>query len=84
MPPLWGGGFLVAFTQLSVFYYTLGAVLHFVLPWLSQVKGIQEQQRRPGEVSRDAVNSLGAVSPSCVRRQQYSSSSCVRYHHRHQ
>jgi hypothetical protein len=59
MPPLWGGGFLVAFSQLSVFYYSLGAVLHFVLPWLSPVKGIQEQQRRPGEVSRDAFNSLG-------------------------
>lgn len=79
MPPLWGSGFLVAFTQLSVFYYTLGTVLHFVLPWLSPVKGIQEQQRQPGEVSRDAVNSLGALSP--CRRQQYSSS-CVHCHHR--
>lgn len=62
MPPLWGGGFLVAFTQLSVFYYALGAVLHFILPSLSPVKGIQEQQRRPGEVGRDAVNSLGEYS----------------------
>jgi hypothetical protein len=59
MPPLWGGGFFVALTQLTVFYYSLGAVLHFVLPWLSPVKGIQEQQRKPGEVSRDAFNSLG-------------------------
>lgn len=59
MPPLWGGGFVVAFTQLSLFYYSLGAVLHFVLPRLSSVKAIQEQQRRPGEVSRDAFNSLG-------------------------
>ena len=59
MPPLWGGGFFVAFTQLSVFYYALGALLHFVLPLLSPVKAIQEQQRKPGEVSRDAFNSLG-------------------------
>jgi hypothetical protein len=59
MPPLWGGGFLVAFTQLAVFYYALGAVLHFLLPLISSVKHIQEQQRRPGEVSRDAVSSLG-------------------------
>lgn len=65
MPPLWGGGFLVAFTQLSVFYYALGAVLHFVLPWLLSPKGIQEQQRKPGEVSRDAVNSLGACVCVC-------------------
>eukprot|EP00775_Hariotina_reticulata_P003455 gene3455-3726_t len=62
MAPLWGGGFLVAFSQLSLFYYVLGAVLHFVVPWLCQVKGIQEQQRRPGEVTRDAVNSLGPIA----------------------
>jgi hypothetical protein len=59
---LWGGGFIVAFTQLSVFYYALGAVLHFILPSLSPVRGIQEQQRRPGEVGRDAINSLGEYS----------------------
>lgn len=70
MPPLWGGGFLVAFTQLSAFYYSLGALLHFVLPWLCgpYVKGIQEQQRRPGEVSRDAFNSLGErVMHACIQ-----------------
>jgi hypothetical protein len=59
MIPLWGGGFLVAFSQLALFYYVLGTVLHFVVPLLCHVKGIQEQQRRPGEVKRDAINSLG-------------------------
>eukprot|EP00882_Tetradesmus_deserticola_P018053 GHRQ01019372.1.p2 GENE.GHRQ01019372.1~~GHRQ01019372.1.p2 ORF type:complete len:116 (+),score=30.72 GHRQ01019372.1:1170-1517(+) len=59
LQPLWGGGFLVALCQLSLFYYVLGAVLHWVVPLLGPVQGIQEAPRKPGEVARDAVNSIG-------------------------
>jgi hypothetical protein len=59
LQPLWGGGFLVALCQLSLFYYVLGAVLHWVVPLLGPVRGIQEAPRKPGEVGRDAVNSIG-------------------------
>jgi hypothetical protein len=64
--PLWGGGFLVALCQLSLFYYVLGAVLHWVVPLLGSVKGIQESQRKPGEVARDAVNSIGTWQMQCA------------------
>jgi hypothetical protein len=64
--PLWGGGFLVAFAQLTAFYYGLGALLHWGLPALlpTQLQGIQAAPRKQGEVSRDALSSLGV----CVRR----------------
>jgi hypothetical protein len=64
--PLWGGGFLVALCQLSLFYYVLGAVLHWLVPLLGSVKGIQEAPRKPGEVARDAVNSIGTWQVQCV------------------
>jgi hypothetical protein len=57
--PLYGGGFWVAFTQLVVFYYTVGAILHSVLPRVIPVHGIQQQQRKKGEVLRDAFYSIG-------------------------
>ncbi|GLC45014.1 hypothetical protein PLESTB_001743700 [Pleodorina starrii] len=60
--PLYGGGFWVAFTQLTVFYYTMGAVLHFVLPRIVPVKAIQAQPRKRGEVLRDAFYSLGPLA----------------------
>ncbi len=59
--PLYGGGFWVAFTQLTVFYYAMGAALHFVLPRIAPVKSIQHQPRKRGEVLRDAFYSLGAM-----------------------
>ncbi|WIA34046.1 hypothetical protein OEZ86_012425 [Tetradesmus obliquus] len=61
LQPLWGGGFLVALCQLSLFYYGLGAVLHWVVPLLGPVQGIQEAPRKPGEVARDAINSIGPI-----------------------
>ncbi len=60
MLPLYGGGFLVALSQLTAFYYVTAALLHFVLPAWLPVKGVQVQERTPGDVSRDAFNSLGA------------------------
>eukprot|EP00878_Enallax_costatus_P043173 GHUV01050951.1.p1 GENE.GHUV01050951.1~~GHUV01050951.1.p1 ORF type:complete len:103 (-),score=50.24 GHUV01050951.1:6-314(-) len=67
-PPLYGGGFLSAVGQLAAFYYVLGAVLHYVIPAIFNVQGIQEQPRKPGEVSRDAINSIG--EPACRQQQQ--------------
>lgn len=60
-PPLYGGGFLVAVSQLAIFYYGLGAVLHYVIPSIISVQGIQEHPRKPGEISRDALSSIGAL-----------------------
>lgn len=60
--PLYGGGFWVAFSQLILFYYAVGAILHYVLPRILPVKGIQQQARKRGEVLRDAVYSLGGYS----------------------
>lgn len=60
--PLYGGGFWVALAQLTAFYYAIGAVLHFVLPRVVAVKGIQHQQRKKGDVARDAFYSTGATT----------------------
>ncbi|KAG2483646.1 hypothetical protein HYH03_017522 [Edaphochlamys debaryana] len=60
--PLYGGGFWVAFTQLVVFYYTVGALLHFVVPRIVPVKGIQVQPRKQGDVLRDAIYSIGPLA----------------------
>ncbi|KAG2438498.1 hypothetical protein HXX76_005049 [Chlamydomonas incerta] len=60
--PLYGGGFWVAFTQLVVFYYSVGALLHSVLPRVIPVHGIQQQQRKKGEVLRDALYSIGPLA----------------------
>lgn len=62
--PLYGGGFWVACMQLVAYYYACGAVLHFIVPRVINVKGIQAQKRKPGEVLRDALYSLGAHMPS--------------------
>jgi hypothetical protein len=59
MLPLYGGGFTAAFLQVGVFYYAFGVLLHFIVPLVSPVKGIQEHPRKPGEVTRDALHSLG-------------------------
>lgn len=64
LQPLWGGGFMVALSQLALFYYGLGAVLQWVVPQIIQVQGIQEQPRKPGEVSRDAISSIGKLLAS--------------------
>jgi len=56
---LYGGGFLPAFSQLSLFYYSTAALLHYIAPRLLPVKGVQVQKRSPDDLSRDAFNSLG-------------------------
>ncbi|GIL77889.1 hypothetical protein Vretimale_6578 [Volvox reticuliferus] len=64
--PLYGGGFWVAFVQLTLFYYVVGAVLHFLLPRIAPVKHIQHQPRKRGEVLRDAFYSLGPLAVKAV------------------
>ncbi|KXZ52174.1 hypothetical protein GPECTOR_10g803 [Gonium pectorale] len=60
--PLYGGGFWVAFAQLAVFYYSVGALLHWALPRLLRVQAIQTQPRKKGEVLRDAFYSIGPLA----------------------
>lgn len=60
MIPLYGGGFCAAYVQLLIFYYSVGAVLHLVVPAILPVQGIQKQERGSSDVSRDMVSSLGA------------------------
>jgi hypothetical protein len=66
LTPLYGGGFWVAYAQLCLFYYSVGALLHFVLPRLVPVHGIQQQPRKRGEVARDAFYSLGECALSAL------------------
>ena len=59
LKPLHGGGFWVAYAQLCVFYYISAALLHHVVPLLISVKTVQQEKRRGGSVTRDALYSLG-------------------------
>ncbi len=49
----------MAFSQLIVFYYGCGCLLHFVVPVLLKVKTVQSEQRKAGSIPRDAFYSLG-------------------------
>lgn len=57
--PLYGGGFVAAFVQLAAFYYSLGLLLHCVVPRVFAVQGIQKEPRGAGEPLRDAIASIG-------------------------
>jgi len=54
-----GGGFIPAFAQLCLFYYLVGALLHWGIPLLFPVQNVQPQPRAPWSVARDAIYSLG-------------------------
>ncbi|GMH38599.1 hypothetical protein BSKO_06483 [Bryopsis sp. KO-2023] len=60
--PLYGGGFRVAFSQLAIFYYGCGVVLHYVAPIIFRVRRIQSVERKLGEVTRDAFVSSGPIA----------------------
>lgn len=60
--PLYGGGCWVAFSQLAIFYYGCGAILHYAVPRVLRVRNIQTAERQPGEVARDAITSLGPIA----------------------
>lgn len=60
LSPLYGGGFWPAFSQLCVFYYAVGALLHWAIPSLFPVQNVQQHPRKPWTVARDAFYSIGA------------------------
>jgi hypothetical protein len=60
LAPLYGGGFTVAFLQIAAVYYASAALLHFVVPRALPVQHIQKEARNPGDLSRDALGSIGA------------------------
>uniref|UniRef100_A0A7S3VH27 Fatty acid hydroxylase domain-containing protein n=1 Tax=Dunaliella tertiolecta TaxID=3047 RepID=A0A7S3VH27_DUNTE len=62
LTPLYGGGFVPAFAQLFVFYYVVGALLHWGIPLLFPVQSVQPQPRAHGSVARDAFYSLGPMA----------------------
>ena len=56
---LYGAGYFNALLQTSLTYYIACIVLHWVAPRLLDVQSIQVQSRQPGQVRREAFNSLG-------------------------
>lgn len=65
LTPLYGGGFWTAFAQLCVFYYAVGAFIHWGIPTMFAVKNIQAQERKPHVVSRDSFYSIGEENLMC-------------------
>ncbi|EIE27586.1 hypothetical protein COCSUDRAFT_11014, partial [Coccomyxa subellipsoidea C-169] len=62
MLSLYGEGFLQAIVQVSIVYYAASIALHWIGPWLLPVKSIQVQQRQQGQVTREALYSLGPIA----------------------
>lgn len=60
--PLYGGGFWVAFRQLAAVYYAAAVVLHYVVPAVLPVKSVQKGQRRKGQVTAEALYSIGPLA----------------------
>ena len=61
MLELYGGGYINALLQTSFTYYIACIVLHWVAPALLPVQNIQVQSRQPGQVTREAIYSLGEL-----------------------
>ena len=61
MLELYGGGYINALLQTSFTYYIACIVLHWVAPALLPVQNIQVQSRQPGQVTREAIYSLGKL-----------------------
>ena len=62
LPPLTGGGFWVAFAQVALVYYGFAAAIHWVIPRFFEVESVQVGKRRPGQVKKEALLSIGAAS----------------------
>ena len=60
LPPLTGGGFWVAFAQVALVYYGFAAAIHWVIPRFFEVESVQVGKRRPGQVKKEALLSIGA------------------------
>lgn len=58
---LFGGGFVAAFLQLSVFYYAVAFILHTVIPTFVHPEPLQKERRGNGEALRDALRSVGPI-----------------------
>ncbi len=63
---LYGGGYINALLQTSCTYYIACIVLHWIAPRVLPVQNIQVQSRQPGQVSREAFNSLGRAPNSIL------------------
>ncbi|KAK9815322.1 hypothetical protein WJX72_001696 [[Myrmecia] bisecta] len=61
MLSLYGGGYWIAVLQVAVVYYAAAVLLHWVAPAFFPVKVIQKSDRQPGQVAREAVNSIGPI-----------------------
>ena len=61
MPPLTGGGFWVAFAQVSLVYYGFAAAIHWVIPAFFEVESVQVGERRKGQVRKEALLSIGEI-----------------------
>lgn len=59
---LYGDGFATAFIQLTIFYYLIGSMIHFIIPVIFPIKYIQNVQQGRSEVFRDAIYSLGPIT----------------------
>ena len=59
LPPLTGGGFWVAFAQVALVYYGFAAAIHWAIPTFFAVESVQVGERRPGQVRREALLSIG-------------------------
>jgi hypothetical protein len=59
LPPLTGGGFWAAFAQVALVYYGFAAAIHWLIPGLFEVESVQVGERRPGQVRREALLSIG-------------------------
>jgi Delta7-sterol 5-desaturase len=57
-PPLYGGGFWVAFAQAATVYYTAATTLHYIVPAVTQVRSVQKGHPAQGQVTREAFASL--------------------------
>lgn len=61
---LYGGGYINALLQTACTYYFACIVLHWIAPGILPVQSIQVQSRQPGQITREAFNSLGEASNS--------------------
>lgn len=59
MLALYGGGYGIALLQISFVYYIACIVIHWLVPRALSVQNIQVHSRQPGQVRREALNSLG-------------------------
>jgi lathosterol oxidase len=56
---LYGGGFIAAYLQATISYYVASVVLHCVVPALFSVRSVQKGERRPGQILKECLQSLG-------------------------